>query len=33
MSGTTTAGLSNLRLRDAHQGDHGRQLVPTVTPA
>jgi hypothetical protein len=32
MSGTMTAGLSNLRLRHAHQGDHGRQLFPIVTP-
>jgi hypothetical protein len=29
----TTAGLSNPGLRDAHQGDHGAQLVLIVTLA
>ena len=32
MSGTMTAGLSNLGLPDAYQGDHGPQLFPIVTP-
>jgi len=33
MSGTTIAGLSNLPLPNAYQGDHGLQLFPIVTLA